>query len=83
MTSLNRGPRTFVLTLIAVGTLIQFCRAEERPVSENRTISNLLAGRFQWNVSQPLLGPLQRPDALTYAIKDPSIVFHQGRWHLF
>jgi len=42
-------------------------------------------GRFQWQASGPLL------DVTAYrqgtnpqvAIKDPSIVFHQGRWHLF
>jgi hypothetical protein len=83
MTSLGRVPPTFAPTLIAVRTLIQCCHAEKPSESESQAITNLLAGRFQWTVSQPLLGPLQRPDALTYAIKDPSIVFHEGRWHLF
>ena len=75
--------QTCVLRVIVVWMLVQRCYAEHPSESESQAIGNLLAGRFRWNVSQPLLGPLQRPGASTYAIKDPSIVFHDGRWHLF
>jgi glycosyl hydrolase family 62 len=44
---------------------------------------DLLAGRFQWTASAPLVEPLKRPDNPCHAIKDPSVVFHDGRWHLF
>jgi len=83
MIHFHEFPPPTVLTVIAAGTLILFCPSGEPSESDGPAITNLLAGRFRWNVSQPLLGPLQRPGAVTYAIKDPSILFHQGRWHLF
>jgi hypothetical protein len=42
-------------------------------------------GEFHWQASQPLIdvGPgKELPDPLV-AIKDPTVVFHQGRWHVF
>jgi hypothetical protein len=44
---------------------------------------DLLAGRFQWRVSRPLVEPVQRPGDTCYSVKDPSIVYYQGQWHLF
>jgi hypothetical protein len=70
MISICRTRRTRVLTLVALGTLTQLCRAAGPSDPESRAISDLLAGRFQWRVSQPVLGALQRPGFLTYAIKD-------------
>jgi hypothetical protein len=52
-------------------------------VARQKALDNLLAGRFKWKVSQPLVSPLQRKGDLTYSVKDPSIVYYQGRRHLF
>lgn len=38
--------------------------------------------KFKWIVSEPLVAPVQRED-FCYSVKDPSIVFYNGRWHLF
>jgi hypothetical protein len=83
MIGLSRVPQTLALAMMAVWMPVDSCYAEQPSESESQAINNLLAGRFQWRVSQPLFEPFQRPDALVYAIKDPSIVFHEGRWHLF
>jgi endo-1,4-beta-xylanase len=48
-----------------------------------RAIEDLLAGRFQWKISPPLVAPADRPEEPCYSAKDPSIVFYQGHWHLF
>ncbi len=42
-------------------------------------------GRFHWRASGPLvdIGPGRDAPDPHVAIKDPSIVFHEGRWHLF
>jgi hypothetical protein len=40
-------------------------------------------GRFQWRASVPLLGPDTQAADPHVAIKDPTIVRHDGRWHLF
>jgi hypothetical protein len=46
-------------------------------------VARLLAGEFRWNVSGPLIGPASRPSDPCCAIKDPSVVYHNGRWHVF
>jgi len=38
---------------------------------------------FAWTISEPLITPADRPDDPCYSVKDPSIVYHDGRWHLF
>jgi len=48
-----------------------------------QAIDNLLTGEFSWNVSRPLVEPLQREGDFTYSVKDPSIVRYKDRWHLF
>jgi len=42
----------------------------------------LADGTFKWKSSSVLQGPVERPDSCI-SVKDPSIVQHNGRWHLF
>ncbi len=42
-----------------------------------------LSDEFAWRISEPLIGPAERPADPCYSVKDPSIVYHDGRWHLF
>lgn len=56
-------------------------------VSEDTTTA-LTSGVFRWEVGDPLLtvDPQQLPDSSEYpwvAVKDPSIVRHDDKWHLF
>jgi len=44
---------------------------------------DFLAGRFSWTVGPPLVSPAVRPDDPCDSIKDPTVVFYKGRWHLF
>ena len=37
----------------------------------------------QWTYSAPLVAPEKRDEEPSRAQKDPTIVFHEGRWHLF
>ncbi len=37
----------------------------------------------QWTCSAPLISPEVRDEDASHAQKDPSIVFHDGKWHLF
>jgi Glycosyl hydrolase family 62 len=46
-------------------------------------VENLLAGRFQWSTRPALIAPAERLSDPCHSIKDPSIVFFEGRWHLF
>jgi len=42
-----------------------------------------LTGEFAWTASAPLVSPAVRADDPCDSVKDPTIVFHDGRWHLF
>jgi len=37
----------------------------------------------QWEYSAPLISPEDRDFDKSHAQKDPSVVFHDGRWHVF
>jgi hypothetical protein len=56
--------------------------AEQTP-GPAQAVSDLLAGRFRWSVGAPLVSPANRPADPCRSIKDPSIVYYDGRWHLF
>jgi len=42
-----------------------------------------LAGKFQWTTGVPVVGPWPSAAEEWISIKDPSVVRHDGRWHLF
>jgi hypothetical protein len=43
----------------------------------------MLTGQFNWTVGAPVVSPANRPSDPCHAIKDPSVVYYRGRWHLF
>ncbi|MEP0841949.1 MAG: hypothetical protein HRF43_04475 [Phycisphaerae bacterium] len=43
----------------------------------------LWSGTFRWRCGPPLIAPADRPADPCHAIKDPSIVRFDGRWHVF
>lgn len=47
------------------------------------SLEALRTGEFRWTVSPPFIGPAERPDDPCHAIKDPTVVHFEGRWHLF
>jgi hypothetical protein len=40
-------------------------------------------GRFAWKASGPLIEPIREEPNPRVSIKDPTLVRHQGQWHLF
>lgn len=38
---------------------------------------------FAWKLSPPLISPAERPDDPCVSVKDPTVVFHEGKWHVF
>ena len=67
----------FALTSLVMLAMSRMCWADGHQAAD------LLAGTFNWKVSEPLVAPIERPDDPCHSIKDPSIVFYQGQWHLF
>lgn len=45
--------------------------------------SVLDTGGFRWRTGPPLQAPVERPEDHCYSVKDPTVVRHDGRWHLF
>jgi len=43
----------------------------------------LSTGEFRWQSSPPLIGPAADAADPDVALKDPTMVFHEGKWHLF
>lgn len=56
-------------------------------VSARSTAANAQSTEFvipkMWNYSQPLIAPEERAENRSRAQKDPTIVFHDGVWHVF
>lgn len=46
-------------------------------------LKHLLAGELKWKSTGPLVGPVDRPEDSCISIKDPTVVRHDGKWHLF
>ena len=43
----------------------------------------LTTGEFHWKGSPPLIGPIETNADPDVALKDPTMVFDEGKWHLF
>jgi hypothetical protein len=74
--------RRGVVTLAAVLGLPAALVAGE-PDARRQAGEDLLAGRLRWAATGPLVGPVERPADPCISVKDPSVVRHQDRWHLF
>src|SRR4051812_4920570 len=46
-------------------------------------IKNLVYGRFAWKASSCLIFPSRGDGENIRGIKEPTVVFYQGKWHLF
>jgi hypothetical protein len=53
------------------------------PTTAPQEVQDLFNSRFRWVATGPLVAPAARPDDPCHAIKDPTVVRHDDRWHLF
>jgi len=42
-----------------------------------------LRAPFSWQLSLPVLSPLKNSEDPCFSVKDPTVIYYQGRWHLF
>ena len=67
--------------------LIFWLVGQEVRAQGQRIASNSAPVEFQipalWNYSKPLISPEHRQNDPSHAQKDPSVVFHEGKWHVF
>ena len=78
--SVAMGILFFARILLAEGLDSPANSASDR---QQAAINDLLAGRFKWTISSPLVSPVKRPADQPYSVKDPTIVHYKDRWHLF
>ncbi len=82
---MSRTAAIVILSFVAGGA----ARGAEPPPpagprgADRGRIEKLLAGELRWTMTPPLVAPADRPEDPCHAIKDPSVVFSGGRWHLF
>lgn len=67
--------------LIVCAVLASESRSQDRPESDNLTAG--FAVPTLWQYSKPLITPERRSIEPSHAQKDPTVVFHDGRWHVF
>ncbi len=53
------------------------------PASRPAPTAGSLPDTFRWSSSGPLIGPKPDPAHANVAVKDPSVVHHDGRYHVF
>jgi hypothetical protein len=88
----------WLFTAVMTGLLIvelSMTSAAERPAGEEAraevqagvaplaTGSAALRLPARWEYSAPLIAPEQREHDVSRAQKDPTVVFHDGKWHVF
>ena len=81
MSTLTRVATSFVVILLMNCSMLAQDRQQEATTA-------VLKGNFRWRSSEPLLAVNpdllpSSPDNPWHAVKDPSVVRYQDRWHLF
>jgi len=68
--------------LILIGLIAQTARAAE-PAAHDRSEPAAFEVPAMWDYSAPLIAPEPRQQDPSRAQKDPTVVFHGGKWHVF
>jgi hypothetical protein len=68
--------------LLTVGLLLGVPAAAQSPIAVDALVAGLEIPR-QWTYSAPLISPEPRQTDPSHAQKDPTVVFADGRWHVF
>ena len=73
-----------ILANAACGTALIACVSEADSSTENRlALSTALTVPSVWEYTAPLITPEKRDRDVSVSQKDPSVVYHEGQWHVF
>ena len=84
-----------IMMTVFIGALGLFCEPIKASVSDRRGseitgtsgVCESERDAFKvprlWEYSAPLIAPVVRPDRPSRAQKDPTVVFYDGKWHIF
>jgi len=70
------------MTLILIGPAVHAGRPVES-AEKDRSEPAAFRVPAMWNYSAPLIAPEQRRQEPSHAQKDPTVVLHGGKWHVF
>jgi hypothetical protein len=77
----------FVWSVAILGWVVQHFDSQQLLAAEKQGSRNSAAVDFQipavWEYSRPLIAPESRKENPSHAQKDPTVVFHDGKWHVF
>jgi hypothetical protein len=75
------------IAVLLVGLLNQRVDAQQQRGAGTSDAANAAPDGFKipsmWNYSRPLIAPERRLNDPSRAQKDPTVVFYEGRWHVF
>ena len=82
---------SFHANWVAMNFLVMTCLVGELPavpptsaeVDSKVTNRSPLRVPATWEYSAPLISPEDRSDEPSHAQKDPTVVYHDGLWHVF
>jgi hypothetical protein len=77
--TMDQARIAIVLSLLICSSAVTPAQAQEHP--ERRERGNWLPEL--WEYSAPLIAPEAREQEPSHAQKDPTVVFHEGKWHVF
>lgn len=80
MTSVVPRPSVANVIFAALLFTLPASRAAPAPIPLAPPWNN---GGFRWQTGPPVIAPVNRPGDLSCSIKDPTVVFEGGRWHVF
>ncbi|MBB5800293.1 endo-1,4-beta-xylanase [Saccharothrix ecbatanensis] len=69
--------------VVGLNTAASASTATASPDTESGFEVGSLPSRFRWSSSGPIIAPKNDSTHRLSAIKDPSVVFHNGRYHVF
>ncbi len=75
-----------ILALLIGGCCTSSARSADEvgaSAKKKQAIEDVLAGKFRWKSTPPLISSAARPDDPCRSIKDPSVVWFDKRWHIF
>jgi endo-1,4-beta-xylanase len=75
--------RSWLAVTIAVLAAVTLATSAQASTSPRHSGGKQVASSFHWSSSGPLIGPKSDASHNLIAIKDPSVVFTDGRWHVF
>jgi hypothetical protein len=64
-------------------SVVFFLLASAISAAATTAADNPFPNGFEWKVGKPLFAAQSRPNDDIHSIKDPTVVFYDGRWHLF